>query len=57
MTVPHSQQELALGFYRNLFGGENPRLGEAVVEAKRGAGDWEVRRTWILLGDPTMKMR
>jgi hypothetical protein len=29
-------------------------LGEAVVRAKATADDADVRRTWVLLGDPAM---
>jgi hypothetical protein len=33
------------------------RLGEAVRHAKTVVTDNGVRRTWILLGDPTMYVR
>ena len=32
-------------------------MGEAVTKAKAAISDRDVRRTWILLGDPTMKLR
>jgi hypothetical protein len=33
------------------------RLGDATREAKAATADAEVRRTWILFGDPTMRLR
>lgn len=44
-------------FYRLLFGGQPLRLGEAARQAKLATSDLDVRRTWILLGDPTMRVR
>ncbi|MDQ1639525.1 MAG: hypothetical protein QOF62_2864 [Pyrinomonadaceae bacterium] len=44
-------------FYRLLFGGQPLRLGEAARQAKLATTDLDVRRTWILLGDPTMRVR
>jgi hypothetical protein len=44
-------------FYRLLFGGQSLRLGEAARQAKLATSDLDVRRTWILLGDPTMRVR
>lgn len=39
--------------------GLNPvaRLGEAVQRAKAATGDPQVRQSWTLLGDPTMRLR
>ena len=44
-------------FYRQLFANRGIALGEAIKRAKGAASDGDVRRTWILLGDPTMKVR
>jgi autotransporter-associated beta strand protein len=44
-------------FYRLLFDGRPLRLGEAVRQAKLASPSLDVRRTWILLGDPTMRVR
>jgi hypothetical protein len=44
-------------FYRILFGTSPVRLGEAARRAKTVIADYDVRRTWVLLGDPTMLMR
>ncbi len=32
-------------------------LGEMVRQAKLSVGNPDVRRTWVLLGDPSMKMK
>lgn len=32
-------------------------IGEAVIQAKRAILDSDVRKTWILFGDPTMRLR
>ena len=32
-------------------------LGRAVLEAKSGVTDQDVRRTWILFGDPAMHLQ
>jgi hypothetical protein len=44
-------------FYRLLFGGQPLRLGDAARNAKAATTDLDVRRTWILLGDPAMRVR
>ena len=38
---------------------QNPsmRLGDAVKSAKAAVTDPDVRRSWILFGDPTMRLR
>jgi hypothetical protein len=43
-------------FYRQLFGGA-VTVGEAAMNAKSSVRDMDVRRTWVLLGDPTTKLR
>jgi hypothetical protein len=57
MTDPGSQSAVDLEVYRQLFGGANPALGDAVRAAKQTTGDADVRRTWILFGDPAMRLR
>ncbi|HXL79339.1 MAG TPA: C25 family cysteine peptidase [Pyrinomonadaceae bacterium] len=56
-TASDPQFEMNSQFYRLLFGGQPLRLGEAAREAKLATPDLDVRRTWILLGDPTMRVR
>src|SRR5262249_26776700 len=40
-------------FYRQLFGGQQLTVGQAAQRAKAAVHDLDVRRTWVLLGDPT----
>jgi hypothetical protein len=43
---------------RLLFGGGTPlTLGEATMKAKAATSDQDVRRTWILFGDPTTRLK
>lgn len=59
MTLPGYQSTMNQEFYRALFGGkgESLSLGEAIRRAKASVSDVDVRRTWVLLGDPTMRLR
>ena len=61
LTVPNEQAVMNQEFMRLLFsstaGGESLRLGEAAMRAKAATLDQDVRRTWILFGDPTMRLR
>src|SRR5262249_585021 len=40
---------------RQIFAG-NATLGDAVLAAKRAVSDLDVRRTWVLFGDPAMRL-
>ena len=53
LTTAHAQESLALAFFREIGGGART-LGEAILHAKRQVADLDVRRTWILFGDPSM---
>ena len=44
-------------FYRQLFANKGLTLGEAINRAKAAISDGDVRRTWILLGDPSMRVK
>jgi hypothetical protein len=58
MTMPAEQGTINQEFYRQLFGGSKAMtLGEAVTKAKAATSDADVRRTWVLLGDPAMKLK
>jgi hypothetical protein len=57
LTEPTPQQSMSSEFYRQLFGTQPLRLGQAITRAKLGTTDADVRRTWILLGDPTMRLQ
>jgi len=42
---------------RLLFNGEGLTLGEATAGAKAATIDQDVRRSWILFGDPTTRLK
>jgi hypothetical protein len=50
------QKPMNLEIFRQLFGYDQT-LGEAILKAKASTSDPDVRRTWILFGDPAMKLR
>jgi hypothetical protein len=56
LTAPGGQAVINAELYRQVFGGQ-VMLGEAVRRAKVHTLDLDIRRSWILLGDPTMKLR
>lgn len=56
LTEPDQQALVGHELFSNLFTG-NPTLGQAVARAKLVATDPDVRKSWILFGDPTMKLR
>jgi hypothetical protein len=56
-TEPQPQFVMGSEFYRQLFGAQSLRLGEVIRNAKMAVSDQDVRRTWILLGDPAMRLR
>jgi UTP-glucose-1-phosphate uridylyltransferase len=37
--------------------GQETTLGDAIVKAKSHIGDPDVRRTFVLLGDPAMQVK
>jgi hypothetical protein len=57
LTQPDQQAIMARELFRQLFGPEKLTLGQAVARAKVVATDPDVRKSWILFGDPTMKLR
>jgi len=57
LTVPDKQVVMNKELIRLLFSGERLTLGEATARAKGATGDQDVRKTWILFGDPTTRLR
>jgi len=55
-TIPDGQQEMSVRVYQLLFGAQSMALGDVTKQAKTATNDLDVRRTWILLGDPSMKI-
>jgi ligand-binding sensor domain-containing protein len=56
MTEPNAQAAMNREFYRLLFSTATT-LGDAAMRAKAVVQDPDVRRTWILLGDPIMRLK
>jgi hypothetical protein len=56
-TEASEQAPMNKEIIRHLFNGEKLTLGEAALKAKAAATDWDVRRTWILFGDPTTRLK
>ena len=57
LTEPDQQALMGHELFSNLFSVPNLTLGQAVARAKFVATDPDVRKSWILFGDPTMKLR
>lgn len=58
LTEPDRQTLMDQQLISLLFAtGQSPALGDAVKAAKEATADMDVRRTWILFGDPTMHIR
>lgn len=55
LTEPESQALINQEFFRLLANSKT--IGEAITRAKLVTTDADVRRTWILLGDPTMSFK
>jgi len=62
MTGPNDQWTMNEELYRVIFGGgvikgQTQTIGEAARTAKTRIADIDIRRTWVLLGDPSMRLR
>ena len=57
VTEPGGQSAMDQELVRLFFNGQSLTLGEAVQRAKSATNDGDVRRTWILFGDPTTKLK
>ncbi len=56
MTDPGSQSVMSQEMYRQLFT-TGVRLGDAALGAKSQMKDPNLRRTWVLFGDPTTRFK
>jgi len=56
-TESDPQFVMSSQFYRQLFSSTSVRLGDAFKPAKSTISDPDVKRTWLLLGDPSMRIR
>ncbi len=57
MTAPNGQKPIDREMVQQLFSAPNVTLGEATVKAKALTADQDTRRTWILFGDPSTRIR
>ncbi len=56
LTEPGPQVIMNQELLRHIFGA-NTTIGQAILRAKQATRDEDVRRSWNLLGDPTMKLK
>jgi hypothetical protein len=54
---PIGQAIMNREFYRQLFDGSGQTVGEASMRAKGAVVDPDIRKTWILFGDPAARLR
>jgi len=57
LNQPAPQTNLDALVVQNAFGGNGVTLGDAIVKAKSDISDPDVRRTFVLFGDPAMKVK
>jgi hypothetical protein len=57
LNQPASQTKLDQIVVQNAFGSSRLPLGDAIVQAKSQIDDPDVRRTYVLLGDPAMRIK
>ena len=57
MTDSENQTIMNQEFFRQLFSNPGVTIGQAIKAAKSATNDNDVRRTWILFGDPTMRIK
>jgi hypothetical protein len=55
-TVANGQHDMAKRYYELVYGPQSIAVGDAIKQAKAFTTDIDVRRSWILLGDPSMKI-
>lgn len=57
LTDSAGQSILNQAMISQLYGSKSRTIGEAAVSAKRAVHNLDIRRTWILLGDPATKLQ
>jgi hypothetical protein len=55
-TAPEGQTDMNLRLYQLILNNPAMTLGDAIRNAKMKSPDIDVRHTWILLGDPSMRL-
>ena len=57
-TTPDIQETMGVRFYSQIGAGQITRLGDLIRDAKTViTGGRDVRESWVLIGDPMLKMR
>jgi len=57
-TTPDVQEVMATRFYNQLANGNMTKIGDLIKDAKQNLnGGRDVRLSWALLGDPTLKIK
>jgi len=57
LSQPDTQATMNRELFRILFANPTISLGDAVRRAKAATSDLDLRRSWILFGDPSMRLR
>jgi len=57
LTPPGGQEQMGESLVRNLFSASKPTIGEAMRLAKQQTTSADVRASWVLLGDPALKLK
>lgn len=58
MTTPGEQAAINQQLYRLLFAqGQTLSLGEVVRQVKASTSDPDIRKTWTLFSDPSLRLR
>jgi hypothetical protein len=58
LTTPDIQEVMAMRFYSQLGAGNFNRLGDLIKDSKTSvSGGRDVRLSWVLLGDPTLRVK
>jgi hypothetical protein len=57
LTEPDKQAVMNKELIRLLFNGQSLTLGDATAKAKKVVSDQDIRKTWILFGDPTTRLK
>ena len=57
LTEPDKQATMNKELIRLLFSSDSITLGEATAKAKASVSDQDIRKTWILFGDPATRLR
>jgi hypothetical protein len=57
LTVPDPQFQMDRALVQTLFSNPGIPVGDAVLQAKSGIADQDARKTFILFGDPLMRLK